>query len=393
MTYWTLDLNPPNPLQGTPHNSSILIIGTGLAGVSTAYFLLQQGYKDVALVDCGSQNASYFRNAGHILHGASENYKAMCSIHGREKAKTIFQLSERFCHEIQNTIQTLDIACDYHKGDYLTVGANLQEQADLIDSVQMMHADGFYTSSMCSNVGDYGFRDNDQSARLCQLSAQANPAKFRHQLLQYILDQGIKYYSCKVQALNDSEMSITYCNDTKSYHDAVVIAANAYSPLFSRFFQERQLVDPFKGQIIVSAPMKHPWPRMQFSMDHGYIYGTTTADNRLLIGGWRNNIPGGEVGSYELNLNPLVENGLKEFVKNNFKFENLEWEYSWAGIMGSSQTGFPFIGPTNNPMVFTLAGCTGYGFGWFHGAAKMLAGMIVGNAPLEGYQYFNPNKI
>lgn len=99
------------------------------------------------------------------------------------------------------------------------------------------------------------------------------------------------------------------------------------------------------------------------------------------------------MGSYELNLNPLVENGLKEFVKNNFKFENLEWEYSWAGIMGSSQTGFPFIGPTNNPMVFTLAGCTGYGFGWFHGAAKMLAGMIVGNAPLEGYQYFNPNKI
>jgi len=393
-TYWLLNTNNISSEPSTPKDCSILIIGSGLTGVSVAHFLYPHE-KDLTIVDCGSENASYYRNAGHILHGASESYKAMSDIHGREKTKAIFKFSESFCKELENTVNLLNIDCDYSKGQYLTVAKDSKEAKELEDSIVLMKEDGFDYNELITDLAEYRISDNFEAAKVCNLSAQANPAKFRNSLLKDLLKKGVKYHSQKIKEINPQadKVIVKYEDGTQSTHDAVVIAANAYAPLFSEFFATRKLIEPFKGQIITSTIMKDLIPRFQFSMDHGYIYGTTTRDNRFLIGGWRNNVPGGEVGTYSLEINKAVELGLKEFVRSNFNLPELDWEYSWSGIMGSSSTGLPFIGPTNSPLVFTCSGCTGYGFGWFHGSAKLLTDIMFGNSLTQGYQYFNPTKI
>lgn len=389
-TYWLSNTKDIEADKSTPKDSSILIIGSGLTGVSAAYFL-HPYERDLTIVDCGSINTSYYRNAGHILHGASENYKAMSIIHGREKTKTIFKFSETFCNELDNTIKSLGIDCDYYKGNYLCVGKDEKETKDLEDSISMLKEDGFDYNELITDLSLYKIKEKF-SAKICNLSAQANPAKFRNELLKDVIAKGTKYHSKRIKSIDpkSDKVVINYEDGSKSTHDAIVIAANAYAPLFSEFFKSRGLVEPFRGQIITSTPMNVQIPRFQFSLDHGYIYGTITVDNRLLIGGWRNNVPGGEIGTYSLDINKDVEEGLKQFVRDNFDLPKLDWEYSWSGIMGSSKTGFPFIGPTNSPLVYTCSGCTGYGFGWFHGSAKLLTDMMFGNSLAPGYQYFNP---
>jgi glycine/D-amino acid oxidase-like deaminating enzyme len=390
-TYWNDKLPPIQSKAETPKNCSILIIGSGITGSSVAYHL-SKFETDVSIVDCGSENAAYYRNAGHILHGACENYKAMSSVHGREKTKKIFSLSEKFCYDMKNTIVSEEIECDYFQGQYLFVGKDQKETSELEQSVSLMNEDGFKDTYLISDLEK--FKIKGSLAKVCDLSAQANPAKFRDALMQKAQSKGVEFYSKKIVNVDpqSDRVVVTYVDQTKSTHDAVVIAANAYAPLFSEFFASRKLIDPFRGQIIVSKPLPVEVPRYQFSMDHGYIYGTITTSKRLLIGGWRNNVPGGEVGTYSLDINPAVEQGLKEHVKNNFDLPELEWEYGWSGIMGSSSTGLPFIGPTNSPLVFTCSGCTGYGFGWFHGGAKLLVDIMYGNSLPEGYELLNPVK-
>jgi glycine/D-amino acid oxidase-like deaminating enzyme len=159
--------------------------------------------------------------------------------------------------------------------------------------------------------------------------------------------------------------------------------------------KDRQLIEPFKGQVIVSAPFTEAITveKVPFSMDHGYIYGTFLPDNRLLIGGWRNNIPGGETGSYDLSINGITERGLKTFVEEQFLFgERLEWDFSWSGIMGSAKGGLPLIGPTDSDIIFACAGFNGYGFGWAHGAARMCVDIMMGNELREGWELFNPKR-
>ena len=128
--------------------------------------------------------------------------------------------------------------------------------------------------------------------RFEQGSASAHPVKFRNQLLQECLKNGLKYHSnCQVTAIEESDgkVSVKCAGQAKPLlFSAAVIATNAYSPLLSDFFKQHKLVEPFAGQIITSEPLSHKFPvKYPHSFDHGYEYALVTEDNRLMIGGWR----------------------------------------------------------------------------------------------------------
>ncbi|MFY7928595.1 MAG: FAD-dependent oxidoreductase, partial [Oligoflexus sp.] len=82
-------------------------------------------------------------------------------------------------------------------------------------------------------------------------SAQAHPTQFRNGLLQYCLKQGLRYYS-GVKVLDVSERNDKVYVTSEAWgaipYEAAVVAANAYSPLLSRFFAEHRLIEPYRGQ-------------------------------------------------------------------------------------------------------------------------------------------------
>jgi gamma-glutamylputrescine oxidase len=350
---------------------------------------------DIQIIDCGTDDASFFRNAGHILHGTGESYQAMCAIHGHEDAKKIMSISERFCNDLKDTVYALDINCDYVPGKYLVIGKDEHESGEISESIAMLKRDGFKQNTpMTKRYGEIqGFKGLG-GARACSLSASAHPVKFRNAVLEAAKNSGVKHVSCRVKDIEEmgDKIRLEHANGD-SYHDFVVVCTNAYTNLLYGFIRERGLIEPFKGQIIVSKPMKQQVAPMAFSSDHGYMYGTITADNRILIGGWRNNVPGMESNTFDHTPNALVEDGLKGWVKNHMNLEDVEWEYSWGGIMGSSSNkGLPIIGQADSPLIWTCAGFTGYGFGWAHGAAKMLSLMMIGEDAPDGYELFNPRR-
>lgn len=382
--YW---LDVPALLGNTetrPPQAQIIIIGSGLSGVSTAYWLLEKGYDDLVLIDAGAEQAATFRNCGHILYGTVESMQALVALHGESVAQQLWSLSIDVCHEVRDTIARLALEVEYRQDGYLVIAIDESEAKEIQQSIEYLQKFGFESRYVNqAQLHKLGFREVF-GARFEAGSAQAHPVKFRNGLLQHCLDRGLRYFSeVKVRAVEESAGQVTI--ETEKWGelrcDAAVIAANAYSPLLSRFFAAHRLVEPFRGQIITSKPMKKPLPiSYPHSFDHGYEYALQTQDNRLMIGGWRHHTPHGEIGTYDLTPNPLVEQGLRDFVSRHYQLEEkLEWEYSWAGIMAASKTGFPFIGPTDSPLIYTVAGYTGHGFSWAHGSAKILAAIINGD--------------
>jgi glycine/D-amino acid oxidase-like deaminating enzyme len=242
-------------------------------------------------------------------------------------------------------------------------------------------------------VSGLGFK-NCKGARFENGSAQAHPTLFRNGVLHDFLRNGGHYFSnVKVTALEESSHGVELKTERGTLKaEAAVIAANAYSPLFSDFFDSRRLIEPFRGQIITSAPLRHQFKvKYPHSFDHGYEYALVTQDNRLMIGGWRNHSPTKEIGTYSLAVNEFISTGLKEFVRDHYEIqEQVDWEYSWSGIMGASQTSLPFIGPTTSDRIFSCGGYTGHGFSWAHGSAKLLSKIMAGSQVPEVAKYFNP---
>jgi gamma-glutamylputrescine oxidase len=373
----------------------ILVIGSGLSGVSSAYWLNEVGFDDVTMVDFALPHAATFRNCGHILYGTVESMKALVALHGRETAREIWQYSIGICHEVRETVRRLGIDAEYQQSGYLVIAIDETEDKEIHESIELLGSMGFESNYVDpSRLRQLGFK-NVYGARHEAGSAQAHPMKFRNGVLKHCLDNGLAYHS-GVRVTSVEEEGEQVVVDTEQWgklrYDAVVIAANAYSPLLSRYFEERRLVEPFRGQIITSKPLKHDFKvRHPHSFDHGYEYALVTSDNRLMIGGWRNNTPGGEVGTYDIDPNKVVEQGLKDFVQDHYEItEKIEWEYSWAGIMATSKTGFPFIGPTTSPRIFTCSGYTGHGFSWAHGSAKLMADVMAGNPIPAVAKHFNP---
>jgi glycine/D-amino acid oxidase-like deaminating enzyme len=388
------------PLKGTtqpPRDGGIAVIGSGLAGASAAYWLLDRGFDDVTIIDFEHEKAATYRNCGHILYGTVESMMALTALHGESVAKEIWGYSIDICHEVRDTVKRLNLDADYRQDGYLVIAIDENEDKEIQESVKLLKRNGFESNYIPkSEVEALGFR-NVYGARHEPGSAQAHPVKFRNGLIDHVTKNGAKYYSgVKVTAVEENDDGVEISSQFgKHKFDAVVLATNAYSPLLSRYFAERKLVDPFKGQIITSKPLKQPFKvKFPHSFDHGYEYALVSEDNRLIIGGWRNNVPSGEIGTYDILPNPAVDLGLKEFVEKHYDIkEPIEWEFSWAGIMAASKTGFPFIGPTTSPRVYTVSGFTGHGFSWAHGAAKLLSDIMVGNPIPDVAKYFNPKTV
>lgn len=392
-SFW-MEVEPLRGSADAPKEGGILVIGSGLAGSSAAYWLQHYGFSDITMVDYEVEKSATFRNCGHILYGTVESMYALKQLHGAEAARELWDFSIEICHEVRDTISRLSIDADYRQDGYLVMAIDEVEDKEVRESVALLNSMGFQSDYVeAAELKRMGFR-NVTGGRFEAGSAQAHPVKFRNGVLAEALRNGLSYHSgVQVLSVEDEGGTATVTTNRGTYrYDAVVIAANAYSPLLSRFFAGRKLVDPFRGQIITSKPLKGKLPvSYPHSFDHGYEYALRTPDNRLMIGGWRNHTPGGEIGTYDHTPTPLVEQGLIDFVRNHYALsEELEWEYSWSGIMAASRSGFPFIGPTTSPVIFTCAGCTGHGFSWFHGSAKLLAKIIAGEPIPKVARIFNP---
>lgn len=370
-----------------PKSGEILVIGSGVAGTSSCYWLEQQGFKNITLIDYQAEKSASFRNCGHVLYGSVESMKGLCSIFGYERAKQIWSYSMEVCHDLRDTLLRERINdTEYRQDGYLVVAIDEVEDQEILESIELLNEMGFESSYReKSDLEALGLK-NVFGARFEKGSAQIHPLKFRNALMSICLARGIAYHSdvCveSIEANGLDSVKVICKNEIELNYDAVVIATNAYSPLVSRFFAERQLVEPFRGQIICSKPLKTGFPiTYPHSFDHGYEYALQTTDKRLMLGGWRQHSETLEKNTYDLSPNKFIEDGLKEFALEHYNInEELEWEYSWSGIMASSKTGLPFIGPLSSPNIFTVSGFTGHGLSWAHGSAKLLAEIMAGRA-------------
>jgi len=381
-------------LEKVPQKASIVVIGSGFSGASLGYFLQKKGFEDILLIDYKPEQAATFRNCGHILYGTVESMKAFSEIHGIEKARCLWAHSIELCNQVEDTIKELKMDADYRRDGYLVISINEAEDRECRDSVKLLNSLGFESEYYdAKQIENLGFK-NSFGARYERGSAQAHPTKFRNGLIQSFLNnQGQYHTGVKVTAVEDTGNGVKLQTENGVIlADAVVIAANAYSPIFSEFVKSRGLIEPFRGQIITSKPLKHDFKvRFPHSFDHGYEYALVTEDNRLMIGGWRNNSPTKELGTYSLATNEYISQGLKEFVAKHYDIsETIDWEYVWTGIMGASLTSLPFVGPTNSDRVFMCGGYTGHGFSWGHGSAALLAAIMAGESVPEVAKYFSP---
>ncbi|KAG2426263.1 hypothetical protein HXX76_013021 [Chlamydomonas incerta] len=138
----------------------------------------------------------------------------------------------------------------------------------------------------------------------------------------------------------------------------------------------------------------------------GFVYWSKREDGRVVVGGFRDVVPGLEWGVWDDGaLDPTVSAALHAYLPQHFpaafraqqqqqqhsghdrngpqqQQPRLATDAEWSGILGFTQDRFPFVGPVPGRRgQFVAAGFSGHGMTRTFTCGRVLADMVAGTAP------------
>lgn len=390
--YWLDGLGPTTaPLRGRV-DADIVLIGGGLCGSAAALALSEAGVRAVWLEARALSSGASGRNAGFILQGTAERYARAIGVMGRERARAVHGVSRDNHRAMADTLTRLGIPCGYMNRGSLQLAGTEAEEAELLESAALLNEDGFSAhvlegDALAACYREAGFRIGVHLPD----DGELNPALFVRGVGAAAVAGGVALHEespvTRLEAPAAGEVR-AFTEHGEVHASLALVATNAAAGQLLPFFADK--VDPVRGQMLATAPAPRLFDCPVYA-DHGFDYWRQDEHGRVVLGGWRNLDPEGEVGTDE-RLHPGIQQRMTEFLHRFPAMRDVPVTHRWSGTMGFSRDGLPICGPVPGmPGALAAAGFTGHGFGF-----AFLAGQALVQAALEGQspycEMFTPRR-
>lgn len=354
----------------------IAIIGAGIAGTSTAFWLRDSGMS-LAVVDRGDVGAGATgRNAGFVTCGSVEHHHRMVVKHGREAALALWRIGQDNIDLIESALVADGLECDFARRGAYSLAGTEHEMEELARSAELLNADGVPVEMIgaeeaSTRLGCTGF----PGGAFYPQDGEVHPVKLARGILER---SGATLYPhhevFRIESLSDGSVRV-HTAQRRLRASAVVLATNGYSHLLDPWFTER--IYPTRGQILVTAPAPRHFMSAPCYCNFVLDYFRQLPDRRVLIGGFRQLDKEREVGVAD-EPNPVIHEALEAFLARHFPdLAAAPVEYRWAGTMGFSVDGLPLIGALpGRPQIYFVGGFTAHGIGMGFKAGQMMARLI-----------------
>ncbi|KYG65395.1 oxidoreductase [Bdellovibrio bacteriovorus] len=354
-----------------------VIVGAGIAGLSTAYWLQKENpTARIAIIEKHRLGfGASGRNAGFVTCGSTEHFIKLNEQFGLQKATEIWKFSEDnrkllLEHIIEDKADELDFR---HTGS-CTVAPSSEHWLKYRMTAKLMQSAGIDVheigpTDLEKDFGVTGFEGGIQYTG----DGYIHPVKLLQRLRNKIkadIHEGTEVFSVKDKGT--TQVLRTDHGDFEA--PRVIFTLNAYLPLVLKNFES--LIKPGRGQILVTEPLP-AFVRGPCYLTKHLCYFRQLPTGHLLIGGFRNLAIDVE-NTYSDETTSLIQTALFDFVKSHFKYgKEAKIAYQWSGIMGFSPDGQMILGALpENKNIHIMAGCSGHGMGLSFNAAKTLvAGM------------------
>ena len=412
----------------------VLVLGAGILGVHTAYFLRQRGY-EVTVVDRqpGPALETSFANGSQISVSQSDPWASphapfkILKWLGKEDAPLLFRLRMdvnqwrwglRFLYEClpsraeHNTLQAMrlseysrrtlqmlrketSIQYDHAEAGIMMIHSNKQSFDDAAEAAQLLIRNGERRDVLsvaeavkiepalahtAPTLAGAIYAPNDESG---------DAYKFTIALAERAAAMGVEFlYGTTIEKLQREagEVSGVVVSDEKGQRtekaDAYVVALGSYSTALLSGVGVDALIYPAKGYSATLPIVNQPGaPKGSITDDEMKIVFTTIGD-RLRIAGTA------ELNGFDTTLNPVRCAALTKRAKHHFP-DLCDWEAVtyWTGLRPATPSNLPIIGQSKLKNLFLN---TGHGtLGWTEGpgSARALVDIMAGVKPEVDYEF------
>ncbi|MFD0751977.1 NAD(P)/FAD-dependent oxidoreductase [Mucilaginibacter calamicampi] len=366
------------------NNADVIIIGSGIVGLSAALHLKkkQPGLKVLVLERGFLPSGASTKNAGFACFGTVSEQMAYLKQTSEEDVLRVVDYKWRGLQRLRENLGDAHIDFYQHGGYELFRNDELEKAEECFDQLTYFnnllaqaigHTDIYAGAD--AKITDFGL--NGVSNMVCnKYEGQIDTGKMMRALLQKVYSTGaLVLNDCAVTKIENTGGHIevkTSQGEFKTHQ--VILATNAFA---AQLYPDLDVM-PGRGQVLVTKPIAGLKLKGTFHFDEGYYYFRNIND-RVLFGGGRN-IDFKSEQTYTLGHTDQVKQQLLHYLNEMIlPGQNAEADYWWSGIMGFGEELKPIIKEVQ-PGVFCAVRCNGMGVAMGSLVGEEVAEMVLSDA-------------
>jgi glycine/D-amino acid oxidase-like deaminating enzyme len=378
--FWLLDRGIIHSYPSLQHDckTDVVIMGAGISGALTAWYLCHAGFKTVIVdkrhVGMGSTAAS----TALLQYEIDTPLQELITKRGERDAVRSYLLClkaitdlEEICGNWEETAFTRRPSLQF--ASYKKDVSLLQKEYDL--RKQYGIAVNFLDKAAISNK--FGFEK--EAAILSRDAAEVKAYSLTHALLHRCQSTGLEIYD-HTEISNFSEnrngVELITENGKKIKARKLVIACGYES---ARYIPQKiQSLQSTYAIISEPATTNHHWHQnaLIWETARPYLYLRTTDDNRILIGGKDDDFSDPIKRDKAL---PVKAKALEAAFNKLFPHIHFRTDFKWAGTFASTKDGLPYIGNLpGKPHTYFALGLGGNGITFSILAAQIITRLALG---------------
>ena len=355
-------------------NVDTLVIGGGLAGVSTALHLAERGV-ETALIEAETVGfGASGRNGGQIVQGFSASMGLIKQAVGTEAAQSFWGMAREAVQDVTERVNRHQIDCDVRWG-YLHVALNQRQLRELGEMKESWDRYGCSGTELLDRVGLNAWLGSERyvGALVDPESGQIHPLRYLLGLARAALASGATLYE-KTPALSIDGNDVKTPKGTIRAKN-IVTCGNAYlGKLVPQIYPKLMPVASF---VAVTEPLEEQLAKKLFPKDVAVAdcnaaldYYRLTEDRRLLFGGGAN---------YSAATPPWLESEMRGKIRRVFpELSDVRIEHLWGGLIGITANRIPDIRRSSTNL-YHAQGFSGQGVALTGLAGKIIAEAIGGD--------------
>ncbi len=375
-------------------DTDTVVVGGGIAGITTAYNLVKAGKQVVLIEDGLLYSGETGRTTAHVVNALDDFYSYLISVHGEQNAKLAAESHTAAIQFVENAVKELNIDCDFARVDgYLFLHPSDKEKT-LDEEYYATNEVGISTTLL-----DYVPGIQSEKGRSLQFPGQAqfHPLKYLNGLVDFITSNGGKIYT-QTHA-SDFKKNQVIANGFTINANHIVVATN--SPI-NNFFTDHTKQFPYRTYVVGVLYPKDTIPKSLWwdtgdheskSVNHPYHYVRTEVydgeHNMLIVGGEDHKT--GQEDAEDKTQDDRYDS-LEQWTRERFPSVT-EVVYRWSGQVMEPVDSLAFIGKNpGDENVYIITGDSGNGM--THGTigGMLVADLIMGKEnPWE--KIYDPSRI
>ncbi len=351
-------------------NTDILIIGAGITGLTTAYFLKDTNYKITVIDKDKIGNGTTAKTTAKISYIEQDIYQKLTRMHGSRIAKKYYESKKDAITLLNKIINDNNIECDKQLVQSILFTNDKKNINKLITEKNILSSYKENPKKYQDNHIKYGFSVSN--------TYTFNPIKYLMSLKNIVKSKTTIYENTIAKSIKkDNNNYIVLTNNGLINTKKIVLACHYPFFIIPYFFPLRTYIE---REYVSVAKINNPQNKTFINIDKS-LYSVRYYKNYLIY------------GSFDHRLTSKIDYGknLKKHQSDFIKYFNVKPEYTWINQDIVSNDKLPIIGKIKENIYISTAynawGMTSATIG-----AKIIADLIQ-NKDNKYITLFNPRRI